>query len=57
MAVLDDSDPSVMRVSRNIAYFNMMRSSDINAYDVIKSKKIFATKKAIKNLLGRLKHP
>ncbi|MFA5088037.1 MAG: 50S ribosomal protein L4 [Candidatus Omnitrophota bacterium] len=55
LALLDDADESVIRVSRNIPFFNIMRSVDVNAYDVLKNKKILITKSTFQSLLKRLK--
>ena len=54
LAVLDGSDPSIERVSRNIGGFHMMRSQDVNAYDVLRNKKVLLTKTAFKNILKRI---
>lgn len=55
LALLDGCDPSVQRVSRNIPFFNLMRSQDVNAYDILRHKKILVTKTAFNNLLERIK--
>lgn len=55
VALLDGSDDSVKRVSRNVARFNLIRSADVNAYDILRNKKLLLTKTAIKNLLERIK--
>ncbi len=54
LALLDGSDPSVERVSRNLPFFNLMRSQDVNASDILRNKKILVTKTAFKNLLKRI---
>lgn len=54
LAILDGSDPSVNRASRNIPHFRLMRASDVNAYDILRNKKILMTKTALKNLLERI---
>lgn len=54
LAVLDGSDESVARASRNIPSFNLMRAQDVNAYDILRNKKLLVTKTAFQNLLGRL---
>ena len=54
LALLDGSDASIERVSRNIPFFNMMRSQDVNASDVLRNKKVLVTKTAFKNLLKRI---
>jgi large subunit ribosomal protein L4 len=55
LAVLDGSDESIMRTSRNIPSFNVMRAQDVNAYDIMRNKKLLVTKTAFKNLLERVK--
>ena len=55
LAILDGSDPTINRVSRNIRLFNIIRSADVNAYDILKHKKILVTKTAFNNLLERIK--
>ena len=55
LAVLDGSDPSVERVSRNIRSFSLMRAQDVNALDVLQNKKLLVTKSAFKALLDRVK--
>ena len=54
LALLDGSDLSINRASRNIPYFNLMRAQDVNAYDIIRSKKILVTKTAFLHLLDRI---
>lgn len=54
LALLDGCDPSVPRVSRNIPRFRLMRSQDVNAYDILRHKKILVTKTAFNNLLERI---
>jgi len=55
LALLDGSDTSVLKVSRNIAYFNIVRSQDANAYDILKNKKVLVSKTGFNNLLERMK--
>lgn len=54
LALLDGCDPSVQRVSRNIPRFRLMRSQDVNAYDILRHRKILVTKTAFNNLLERI---
>ena len=54
LALLDGCDHSVQRVSRNIPRFRLMRSQDVNAYDILRHKKILVTKTAFDNLLARI---
>ncbi len=55
LAVLDGSDESIARASRNIPSFNLMRSQDVNAYDILRNKKLLVTKTAFQGLLERVK--
>ncbi len=55
LAILDESDPDIAKVSRNIPFFQLVRASDVTAYDIMRSKKILVTKAAFKNLLKRIK--
>lgn len=54
LAVLDGSDESIRRVSRNIPSFNLMRAQDVNAYDILRNKKLLVTKTAFQNIVDRL---
>ena len=55
LAVLDGSDESIVRTSRNIPSFNIMRAQDVNAYDVMRNKKLLVTKTAFISLMERVK--
>lgn len=55
LAVLDGSDASVRLVSRNIARLEVLRTEDVNAYDIMKNKNLLLTKTAFNNLLKRVK--
>jgi large subunit ribosomal protein L4 len=55
LAILDGSKDDVTRASRNIEFLKLSRASDVNAYDILKNKTVFATKNAIENLLKRIK--
>ncbi len=57
LALLDQDDfcEQVKKVSRNIPYFHLMMVKDVNAYDVLRNKKLLVTKAAFKNLLERIK--
>lgn len=55
LAVLDGSDESVSRTSRNIPSFSLMRAQDVNAYDIMRNKKLLVTKTAFQSLLERAK--
>jgi large subunit ribosomal protein L4 len=55
LALLDGSDASIVRVSRNIPFFRLMRSRDVSAYDILRHKKILVTKTALSNLMERIR--
>ncbi|VAX37198.1 LSU ribosomal protein L4p (L1e) [hydrothermal vent metagenome] len=55
LAIFDGCDSSVLRVSKNIPYFNLRRSQDVNTYDILRNKKVLITKTAFTNLLERVK--
>jgi len=54
LALFDDCGEDVGRASRNVARVNMLRSSDVNALDILKNNKVLATKSAMEKLLKRL---
>jgi large subunit ribosomal protein L4 len=54
LALLDGSDPSVVRVSKNIPYFQLMRAQDVTAFDILRNKNLLVTKTAFKTLLERV---
>lgn len=55
LALLDGSHESIERVSRNIPSLQLMRAQDVNAYDILKNKKLLVTKTAFQNLMERVK--
>jgi len=54
LAVLDGCDESVLLASRNIPRFEIKRSEDINAYDILSNKSILLTKTAFQKLIKRI---
>lgn len=54
VAVLDGSSDTVRRVSKNIQSFNLVRSQDVNALDLIKNKYVLVSKTALEAILKRL---
>ncbi|MCA9401941.1 MAG: 50S ribosomal protein L4 [Candidatus Omnitrophica bacterium] len=54
LALLDGSHDSAVLVSRNIPNLLNMRSADVNAYDILRSKNLLLTKTALNNLLERI---
>jgi large subunit ribosomal protein L4 len=55
LAVLEGSNPTITRVSRNIRAFNLMRAQDVNAYDILRSKNLLLSKSAFEFLVERIK--
>ena len=55
LAILDGSDESVQRVSRNIPSLKLVRAQDVNAYDILRNKKVLVTKTAFQSLVERIK--
>ena len=55
LSLSDEGDADIMKVSRNIRSFISLRAQDVNAYDILESKKLLVTKSAIKSLLKRIK--
>lgn len=55
LALIDTRDEKFERVSRNIPYFKSILVKDVNAYDVLRSKKILISKAAFQTLLERIK--
>lgn len=54
LALLEERNEKLERVSRNIPHFRSMLIKDVNAYDILRSKKILLTKAAFKKLLERI---
>jgi len=54
LALLDGCDDSIRLASRNIPRFSIMRSEDVNAYDIMRNRKVLLTKKAFDNLIKRI---
>ncbi|HLF17481.1 MAG TPA: 50S ribosomal protein L4 [Candidatus Omnitrophota bacterium] len=55
LALLDGCDTSIERVSRNVGSFRLVRAQDVNAYDILCSKNVLASKTAVGHLLERIK--
>jgi len=55
LALSEGMSPEVVRASRNIRGLEQGSAGDVNAYDILKSAKLFATKDAMEKLLKRLK--
>jgi large subunit ribosomal protein L4 len=55
LALLDGCDDSIRRVSRNVGDFRLVRAQDVNAYDILCSKKVLASKTAVEHLLKRIR--
>ena len=56
LAILDGSHESIPRVSRNLPFFNLKRAQDVNAYDILRNKKLLVSKTAFQGLLTRIKN-
>lgn len=54
LGLLDGCDKSLQLVSRNIARFSLMRSDDVNAYDIMRNKNLIITKTAFTKLMERI---
>jgi large subunit ribosomal protein L4 len=54
LALLEGAAPEVAKASRNVRGVNIVKSSEVNTLDILKSNKILATKAAIEQLLKRL---
>ncbi|MDP2653827.1 MAG: 50S ribosomal protein L4 [Candidatus Omnitrophota bacterium] len=54
LAILDGCDDSVRLASRNIDRFQLMRSEDVNAYHILRNKRLLVTKTAFHKLLKRI---
>ncbi len=54
LGLLDGSDDTVNRASRNIKRFKLLRTLDVNAYDLLQYKTVLATKTAVDNLIKRI---
>ncbi len=54
LAVLDGSDASILKVSRNLPRFSLIPASEVNAYDILRHKNIMLTKTAWDILMKRI---
>lgn len=54
LGILDGSDVSIEKVTRNIGSLDVMRSQDVTAYDLLRHKKVLVSKTGINNLLERI---
>jgi len=52
LLVAELKNPSI-KASRNISFFNIVGPKQVNAYDILKYKKIIFTKSALKDLIKR----
>ncbi len=55
LALVDQSDSDIRKVSQNIPFFSLMRAEDANAFDILRNKKLLVTKAALKNLIKKIK--
>ena len=54
LALLDGCHESVLRVSRNIPFVEIMTAEDVNAYDILRARNVLITKTAFEKLLKRI---
>lgn len=54
LALLDGSDESIYLASRNIPRFAVVRTEDVNAFDIVNHKTLLMTKTAFNKLLKRI---
>ncbi len=52
--VLDENRESVVKSLRNLAYFDLRQSDNLNAFDVLNSHKLIITKRAFEQLEQRI---
>lgn len=55
LALLDGCDKSIQLVSRNIPRFELVRTKDANAYDVLRNKNVLLTRTSLNKILERIK--
>ena len=55
LALLEGSDESVYRVSRNLPRFETLRAQDVTSYDIMKNSNLLLTQTAFKTLMERVK--
>jgi large subunit ribosomal protein L4 len=55
LGLLDGCDDSVRLMSRNIVRFELLRSDDVNAYDILRHHTLLLTKSSFNKLLKRIK--
>ena len=54
LTIVDYDDEKLRRASANIPYVHLMRVQDVNAYDLLRAKKILITQNAFQKLLQRM---
>lgn len=54
LTIVADQDEALMRVTRNIPFLSLIRVQDVNAYDVMRYKKVLITKSAMQKILERV---
>jgi ribosomal protein L4 len=55
LALLDGCDKSIHLASRNIPRFELVRTKDANAYDVLRNKNVLLTRTSLNKILERIK--
>lgn len=56
LAVLDGGNENLQRVTGNLPRFTMVRSQDVNAFDLLQNKTLLISKTAFENLLKRVEN-
>jgi large subunit ribosomal protein L4 len=54
LAILEGGNPGIERVTRNLARFHLLRSADVNAFDILQNKNLLVSKTALARLLERI---
>lgn len=54
LALLDGCDKSIQLASRNIPRFELVRTKDANAYDVLRNKNVLLTRTSLNKILERI---
>jgi large subunit ribosomal protein L4 len=56
LLVLEKADPALRRAGRNIAGLTLATAGELNAYDVLRSRRILMTEPALKQVAETLTH-
>ncbi|MBU2541891.1 MAG: 50S ribosomal protein L4 [Candidatus Omnitrophica bacterium] len=55
LLLLSESDENILFAARNIPFLEVKLASNVNAYDVLKSKRLVLTKAALQKIVDRIK--